>query len=80
MISHIKAKCPYCAEEFTRSEISDHKEICPQNKLKPVIINPALHPCCLYKMNKNNSWFCDGFRLMHHGCASFGTNKKVVEK
>lgn len=78
MISHIKAPCPYCKQEFTRGEITDHKENCPENKLKPVIINPALHPCCLYKMNKSNSWFCDGLKIIKHGCARTGTNKQVT--
>lgn len=80
MINHLKVPCPYCKEEFSRSEVLDHKEECPQNKLKPVIINQALHPCVLYKMPKTNSWFWDGLKIIKHGCARTGTAKKVTEQ
>jgi hypothetical protein len=57
MINHIKVECPFCKNKFGRSDLVDHKESCPENKLKPVVVNPALHPCCLYKTNKINDWF-----------------------
>jgi len=80
MINHIKAPCEYCKQEFTRSEISDHKENCEQNKLKPVVMNPALHWCVLYKKEKSNDWFWDGLRLVNHGWALTGTSKRVIKK
>lgn len=76
MINHLKANCPYCNEEYARSELLDHKENCPQNKLKPVIMNPILHSCCLYKQPKSNCWCCDGLKILNGGCADSGTKKK----
>lgn len=79
MINHIKVACPYCKSEFARSELADHKEDCPENKLKPVIINPALHPCCLYKTKKTNDWFWDGLKIIKHGCGKSGLQKEVTK-
>ena len=78
MINHIKVAWPYCKEEFSRSDILNHKDDCDQNLLKPVLMNQALHSWCLYRTKKHNSWFCDGLKLINHGWAASGTEKKVT--
>ena len=80
MISHLKVKCKFWGEEYSRGEISKHWDECPKNKLKPVFINPALHPCWLYQQTKSNNWFWDGIKIIKHGCAKYKTSKVVHEK
>lgn len=80
MISHIKVKCKFCENDFERGEILQHMEDCDQNKLKPVFINPVLHPCVLYKKEKSNSWYWDGSKIISQGWAISGSSKTVSEK
>ena len=72
--------CKFWDQEFARKDIIKHWSNCSENKLKPLIINEALHPCWLYKQNMANKWYCDGINIIKHGWTKYGTDLVIQER
>ena len=80
MLSGVPVKCDFCTKEFSRKAISAHKSIWEANIAKSMVYNENLHSCVLYKTQKENSWFCDGSKIIIDGWANSGKTPIEINK